>query len=77
MKKPSTTNQEYVIISEWLFSCSVVISRGKKPFLKFQPFPSTVEDVFVANIENDRGTVEQLRIYDTAGLGKSRQSLKK
>ena len=48
----------------------------KKTF-EFQPFPSTVEDVFVANIENDRGSVEQLRIYDTAGLGNRQLSLNK
>lgn len=32
------------------------------------PFPSTLEDVYVANIESDRGIREQLRFYDTAGL---------
>jgi len=32
------------------------------------PFPRTLEDVYVANIESDRGIREQLRFYDTAGL---------
>ena len=42
----------------------------------FQPFPATVEDTFSCNIENDRGTVEQLRIYDTAGLDSKSATLK-
>jgi len=32
------------------------------------PFSSTIEDVYVANIETDRGTKEKIRFYDTAGL---------
>lgn len=32
------------------------------------PFSSTVEDVYVANIETDRGTKEKIRFYDTAGV---------
>lgn len=48
----------------------------KAIYNKSGPFPSTVEDVFVANIENDRGSVEQLRIYDTAGLDSKSISLK-
>lgn len=28
----------------------------------------TIEDIYVANIETDRGTKEKLRFYDTAGL---------
>ena len=42
----------------------------------FQPFPATVEDIFVADIKNDRGTVEQLRLYDTAGLESTSSTLK-
>ena len=33
-----------------------------------QPFSATLEDVYVANIETDRGTKEKIRFYDTAGL---------
>ena len=33
-----------------------------------QPFSSTLEDVYVANIETDRGTREKIRFYDTQGL---------
>ncbi|XP_067006256.2 NF-kappa-B inhibitor-interacting Ras-like protein isoform X1 [Anabrus simplex] len=29
---------------------------------------STIEDIYVANIETDRGTREKVRFYDTAGL---------
>ena len=36
--------------------------------LKFQPFSSTLEDVYVANIETDRGTREKIRFYDTQGV---------
>lgn len=32
------------------------------------PFSSTIEDVYVANIETDRGTKERIRFYDTAGV---------
>jgi len=32
------------------------------------PFSSTLEDVYVANIETDRGTKEKIRFYDTAGV---------
>jgi len=32
------------------------------------PFSSTLEDVYVANVETDRGTKEKLRFYDTAGI---------
>ena len=42
----------------------------------FQPFPATLEDIYVANIDNDRGTTEKLRIYDTAGLDSKSGSLK-
>lgn len=28
----------------------------------------TIEDIYVANIETDRGTKEQIRFYDTAGI---------
>ena len=33
-----------------------------------QPFSSTLEDVYVANIETDRGTKEKVRFYDTQGV---------
>ena len=33
-----------------------------------QPFSATLEDVYVANIETDRGTKEKIRFYDTAGV---------
>lgn len=28
----------------------------------------TIEDIYVANIESDKGTKEKLRFYDTAGI---------
>ncbi len=43
---------------------------------KAGPFPSTVEDIYVANVENDRGLEEQIRIYDTAGIDPKSLSLK-
>ncbi|KAB0793712.1 hypothetical protein PPYR_13332 [Photinus pyralis] len=36
-------------------------------------FP-TIEDIYVANIETDRGTREKIRFYDTAGIEKSQTS---
>lgn len=33
-----------------------------------QEIHSTIEDIYVANIETDRGTKEKIRFYDTAGL---------
>lgn len=33
------------------------------------PFSSTIEDVYVVNIETDRGSKEKIRFYDTAVLG--------
>ena len=40
------------------------------------PFPSTIEDIYVGNVENDRGTTETLRIYDTTGIEPKSPSLK-
>jgi NF-kappa-B inhibitor-interacting Ras-like protein len=34
----------------------------------FQPFQPTIEDIYDANVSTDRGTVENLRFYDTEGL---------
>jgi len=34
----------------------------------------TIEDIYVANIEADRGTREKIRFYDTAGIEKSQTS---
>lgn len=33
-----------------------------------QEIHPTIEDIYVANIETDRGTKEKVRFYDTAGL---------
>jgi len=35
---------------------------------KLGPFEETIEDVYEASIETDRGTVESIRIYDTEGI---------
>jgi len=32
------------------------------------PFSATMEDVYVANVESDRGIKEKVRFYDTAGI---------
>ncbi|KAF5298858.1 hypothetical protein FQA39_LY11670 [Lamprigera yunnana] len=40
---------------------------------KWALFP-TIEDIYVANIETDRGTREKIRFYDTAGIEKSQTS---
>ena len=42
----------------------------------FQPFPSTIEDIYVSNVDNDRGTTETIRIYDTAGIEPKSPTLK-
>ncbi|XP_069676070.1 NF-kappa-B inhibitor-interacting Ras-like protein isoform X2 [Periplaneta americana] len=34
---------------------------------------ATIEDIYVATIETDRGTREKVRFYDTAGLGGGRE----
>ena len=47
-----------------------------KYFFQLQPFPSTIEDIYVANVENDRGSSEKFRIYDTAGIDPKSASLK-
>ncbi|XP_014475464.1 PREDICTED: NF-kappa-B inhibitor-interacting Ras-like protein isoform X1 [Dinoponera quadriceps] len=36
--------------------------------VKTQEIHPTIEDIYVANIETDRGTKEKVRFYDTAGL---------
>ena len=41
-----------------------------------QPFPTTIEDIYVANVENDRGGLEKLRIYDTTGIDSKSATLK-
>lgn len=39
------------------------------------PFPATIEDVYVANIDTDRGTKEAVRLYDTAGIDSKSSTL--
>ena len=53
-------------------------SRYQQEYFKnfFQPFQATIEDIYVANVENDRGSLEKLRIYDTAGLDSKSNTLK-
>ncbi|KAI8483949.1 NF-kappa-B inhibitor-interacting Ras-like protein 1 [Branchiostoma belcheri] len=41
-----------------------------------QLFP-TIEDIYVANIETDRGVREKIRFYDTAGLSSANAELPK
>lgn len=43
---------------------------------KSGPFASTLEDIYVANVDSDRGTSEKLRIYDTAGVDPQSSTLK-
>jgi len=38
---------------------------------------STIEDVYVANIDTDRGQKEKVRFYDTAGLDATKPELQK
>jgi NF-kappa-B inhibitor-interacting Ras-like protein len=38
-----------------------------------QELHSTIEDIYVASIETDRGTREKVRLYDTAGLDGGRE----
>jgi NF-kappa-B inhibitor-interacting Ras-like protein len=42
----------------------------------FQPFPSTLEDIYAVNVDTDRGIKETLRIYDTEGLDPKSTTLK-
>lgn len=37
-------------------------------------FYPTIEDIYIANIESDRGTREKVRFYDTAGIDHSQTS---
>jgi len=41
------------------------------------PMFSTIEDVYVANIDTDRGQKEKVRMYDTAGLDSFKPELPK
>lgn len=45
-------------------------------FFKFQPFPPTIEDIYEAYIDTDRGTKESVRFYDTQGIETSSPSIK-
>ena len=38
------------------------------PTFFVQPFHTTLEDVYESNVGTDRGTIENLRFYDTEGL---------
>ncbi len=49
------------------FVCSEVI-RGFILLILLKPFHPTLEDVYDANVNTDRGTVENLRFYDTEGI---------
>ncbi|XP_022905794.1 NF-kappa-B inhibitor-interacting Ras-like protein [Onthophagus taurus] len=48
-----------------------VIYGNVSPSTEFYP---TIEDIYVANIESDRGTREKVRFYDTAGIQYSQTS---
>lgn len=37
-------------------------------FYPFQFLQATIEDIYVALVETERGTKEKVRFYDTAGL---------
>ena len=41
-----------------------------------QPFSSTLEDIYEANIDTDRGTKETIRFYDTQGIEGTSLSVK-
>ena len=58
----------------WLFATHFFTNSIFIYFL--QPFPSTIEDIYVSNVDTDRGTTETLRIYDTAGIEPKSPSLK-
>jgi NF-kappa-B inhibitor-interacting Ras-like protein len=45
----------------------------QKLVLLFQELQSTIEDIYVASIETDRGTREKVRFYDTAGLDSGKE----
>lgn len=40
----------------------------------FQEMHPTIEDIYIANVETDRGSKEKLRFYDTAGLEPSQHA---
>ena len=63
-------------VCEFLDFCSSVSTEKMSDYPYLQPFPATLEDIYVANVDNDRGTTEKLRIYDTAGLDSKSASLK-
>ena len=37
-------------------------------YVMLQPMHSTIEDIYTAMIETDRGVKEKVRIFDTGGL---------
>lgn len=40
--------------------------------ISFQPFSPTIEDIYVANVDTDRGTRERIRFIDTEGIDDDR-----
>lgn len=45
----------------------------QKILFLLQELQSTIEDIYVASIETDRGTREKVRFYDTAGLDSGKE----
>ena len=41
-------------------------------FSFFQPFSPTIEDIYIANVDTDRGTRERIRFVDTEGIDDDR-----
>lgn len=48
-----------------------IIKPIKREFPFLQSTYPTIEDIYVANVETDRGTREQIRFYDTSGIDPS------
>jgi len=53
--------------------CLILEQVVQKILVLLQELQSTIEDIYVASIETDRGTREKVRFYDTAGLDSGKE----
>lgn len=51
-----------------LFFPGCFINLLSSTFFCLKPMHSTIEDIYTAMIETDRGVKEKVRIFDTGGL---------
>ena len=59
-----------ILATAWLLVFSIMIRTSVNVCLLYsmQPMFSTIEDIYVALVDTDRGQKEKVHFYDTAGL---------